>query len=220
MTEDLSNNNSQRDVLSSSTLRRLITDDTAQWARSIYAEKKAISDAINIQRTQNQSKQTIGAIAEFGGQASGDVSVLLAPSISAGASSAPVEFAGGEGGDCQGVRLYLSENTIRVGAGNIAGYPPAEWGANPENGLFIASLPSSGYAYVEVIIEEDYGKILELSVKEGSIVPESQGDRFYFTIGYWNNTNVVPYGCGDINLQICRNWYASSSPFFGATFFR
>lgn len=79
----------RRNRLSQSSLRTLITNDTAQWARAILSEKLATNNAVNYTNTQNQSKQRIATISESGGTVSGDIRVSsgIAPTASTTSSS-------------------------------------------------------------------------------------------------------------------------------------
>lgn len=210
--------------LSQSTLRKLITDDTAQWARNIYAEKTAKNAAINVLNTQNQSRQTLGVITEFGGGVGGDPQIaggLTAPTTSS-ASSSPVEFPDGGGEEaCVGLELSRRGNSVWIGAGTVNGILPD--GFNAISGYPIAS-GGFGYVWIELTIEENYNgvEIKTVVAKKDTTLIEDNKPKI--VLGYYNylgnNIEISNYGCGSVWASFCRNWFVAEPPYFSVTFTR
>jgi uncharacterized coiled-coil protein SlyX len=135
---------------------------------------------------------------------------------------------GGGGSSCIGLNLYTrttegGDSEVWVGAGTIAGQVPA--GFDPAEGKLVAS-NGSGYVWAEINIRGDTGEITSVEVDSGGSVPEDNGSLFYYTMGYYEYTGSPPtasvtnYGCGSLSATICRNWFASASPYYGVTIFR
>lgn len=208
----------KRDRLSQSTLRKLITDDTAQWARNIYAEKTAKNAAINVLNTQNQSKQIVGVVREFGGGVGSDTEVAsgLIPTSTASASSSPVEFPDGGG------EIFCALGVTRNNAGNII---VANGLIGGQNAGEISLGSGTGYICVFVKINQTNGTISNRGiVLRPSPPPEyfdgpDDQDQFWLILAEAFNS-VVNYGCGSVYVQICRNWFAASPPYFLVNFFR
>jgi hypothetical protein len=133
--------------------------------------------------------------------------------------------AGGEGGSCFGLGLYVktpdSEDApqeVWVGAGMIANQIPSGFsetdGKNISNG-------GSGYVWGEVNIDQETGEIVSVAVDGGGETPEDSDTAFYYTLGYYeyneDSPTVTNYGCGSLDVVICRNWYAAEAPFYGVT---
>jgi len=214
----------KRDRLSQSTLRKLITDDTAQWARNIYAEKAAQNAAINTLNTQNQSRQIVGVIKESGGGVSGDTQVAagLVPTSSASASASPVEFPEGGGtGGCNGLQLYTSGSNVFLTAAPIAGeiLPDFQVGV----GMPLGTLSPTRFVWAEITIDGETGEITEVEIKTGSNAPEyvafSQNKAAYI-IGRISASGIENFGCGGIDVTICRNWYRNVPPYYGISMVR
>jgi hypothetical protein len=140
-----------------------------------------------------------------------------------------VAVGGGGGGGCVGLALYVKTvgtppNTTQqvwVGAGTVAGQLPS--GFSPTDGKNIAN-GGSGNVWAEVNIDQETGEIVSVVVDGGSTTPENSDTAFYYTLGYYEYDGESPvvtnYGCGSIDVTVCRNWFAAESPFYGVTLTR
>jgi hypothetical protein len=119
---------------------------------------------------------------------------------------------------CVGLGLYTKDSGVWVGAGTIASQLPS--GFDPEDGKSVAS-GGSGYAWAKVEIDEETGGIDSVDVDGGSSVPDNTDTKFHYTLGYYEFGNdaisVTNYGCGSIDVTVCRNWFAAEAPFYGVT---
>jgi hypothetical protein len=144
-----------------------------------------------------------------------------------------------EAKDCVGLALYTKtiqpppdtitdpENPpdiiteVRISVGTIAGDLPS--GFDPEEGKFIAS-DGSGFVWAQVNINENTGAITLVDVTGGGQTPNNTNTSFYYTLGYYAYDNDLPsvnnYGCGGIEVRICRNWFAAEAPFYAVTMTR
>jgi len=118
--------------------------------------------------------------------------------------------------------LYKYNNReVWISAGTIAGEVPSD--LDSRYGKFIAS---SGYGFVWATIEVTQGKgeIDERKINSGTPAPENTDTEFHYLLGYYEFTeeglSVTNYGCGNVEALICRNSFASQTPFFGATLTR
>ena len=130
----------------------------------------------------------------------------------------PTTLADGEG-ICVGLALYIREdNAIWIGAGTIDGQIPS--GFNQMDGKYIAN-GGSGNVWAEIKIKEETGEIISVAVESGSFTPENTNTLFYYRLGYYEynagSATVTNYGCGSLDVTICRNWFAISAPFYGVT---
>jgi hypothetical protein len=135
-------------------------------------------------------------------------------------------YEAGGGGSCIGLALYKKtvENTttqVWIGAGTVAGGLPS--GFDPSEGKSIAS-GGSGNVWAEVNIDQYTGEIISVAVTGGASTPNNTETSFYYTIGYYeydgNSATVTNYGCGSIDVTVCRNWFAAEAPFYGVTMTR
>jgi len=138
---------------------------------------------------------------------------------------------GGGGSNCIGLALYTKtvrtgENTsyqVWISAGTVAGDLPS--GFNPADGKLIAS-EGSGDVWAELNIDEATGEIVSVEVNGGGPSPTNNesGTSFYYTLGNYSYTDGVPtitnYGCGSLNVNVCRNWFVATAPFFSVSFVR
>lgn len=112
--------------------------------------------------------------------------------------------------------LYVNGLQVWVNAGTIANQLPEDF--DPATGKFIAS-SESGYAWAEVEIDEDTGDITSVGVYGGASTPANTDSKFYYTLGYFSYSSggptVTNYGCGSIDVTICRNWFTTEPPFYG-----
>jgi hypothetical protein len=133
--------------------------------------------------------------------------------------------AGGGGDSCVGLALYtktVGENTqVWIDAGTVAGELPS--GFDPADGKFIAS-GGSGSVWAEANINQTTGEVVSVAVTGGGSTPNNTNTSFYYTLGYYeydgDSASVINYGCGGVEVTICRNWFAGTAPFYGVTLSR
>jgi hypothetical protein len=130
---------------------------------------------------------------------------------------------------CVGLALYtkvvgsgVSATTqVWIGAGTVAGDLPS--GFDPAEGKSIAG-GGSGNVWAEVNINGTTGDIVSVAVTGGGTTPNDTDTSFYYTLGNYSYTDGVPtitnYGCGSLNVNICRNWFVATAPFFSVSFVR
>jgi hypothetical protein len=133
---------------------------------------------------------------------------------------------GESGGDgCVGLALYTRTVNeiiqVWISAGTVNGVLPS--GLNAQDGKFIAST-GSGQVWAEIDINENTGAITSVQVNSGSNTPSNTNAKFYYPLGVYSYSESIPtvtnYGCGSISVTVCRNWFASQSPYYGVTFSR
>lgn len=129
----------------------------------------------------------------------------------------PSESSYYEAGDsCIGLALYkktvgTGNNTstqVWISAGTVAGNLPS--GFDPAEGKVIAS-GGSGYVAALVTIDQSDGTITSVDIDGGySSFPD---DGNYYVLGYYeydgNTATVSNYGCGSLNVDVCRRFYVS-----------
>jgi hypothetical protein len=110
---------------------------------------------------------------------------------------------------------------VWVNAGTIAGQQPS--GFSPTDGKLIAT-GGSGNVWAEVNINQETGAIVSVAVEGGGNTPQNTDTAFYYPLGYYEygaeGTVVSNFGCGSVDVTICRNWFAAESPFYGVTLTR
>jgi hypothetical protein len=96
-------------------------------------------------------------------------------------------------------------------------------GLDPSYGKYLAD-SGSGNAWVEVNIDGNTGEIVSVAVAGGGSTPQNTNTSFYLTLGYYeyngDSPSITNYGCGSVEVTVCRNWFAAESPFYGVTFNR
>ena len=134
--------------------------------------------------------------------------------------------AGGGGGACVGLALYtktvavgvppVALQQVWIGAGTVAGRLPS--GLDPMEGRLIAS-DGSGDVWAKVEFNDSTGEITSVEVNGGGPTPTDTTTSSYRTLGHYgyNGTSaiVTNYGCGSIEVSVCRNWFTESPPFYG-----
>lgn len=119
---------------------------------------------------------------------------------------------------CIGLALYVKNGNVWIGAGTVNGELPS--GFDPIDGKSIAN-GGSGYVWVEIEIDPDNGVIEDTNFESGGNIPANTDTTFIYTLGYYeyngDSPSVTNYGCGGITAVICRNWFATKSPFYGLT---
>lgn len=132
---------------------------------------------------------------------------------------------GSDSAECIGLALYKkiigTTTQVWISAGTVAGDLPS--GFDPAEGKSIAS-GGSGNVWAEVDISGTTGDIVSVAVTSGGTTPNDSDRSFYYTLGNYSYTDGVPtitnYGCGSVTAAVCRNWFATSPPFYQVTFFR
>jgi hypothetical protein len=138
-------------------------------------------------------------------------------------------YEAGGGSSCVGLALYKktvgtapsTTTQVWVGAGTVAGQVPS--GFDPADGKSIAS-GGSGSVWAEVNINGTTGDIVSVAVAGGGTTPNNTDTSFYYPLGYYeydgNSPSVTNYGCGSIDVTVCRNWFANKAPFYGVSMSR
>lgn len=127
--------------------------------------------------------------------------------------------------NCIGLNLYTKyindSIEVWVGSGTVAGQLPL--GFDPSDGKFVAD-DGIGEVWAKIEIDENTGDVLERSIESGAMTPSNTNTSFYYALGHYEYENdsasVTNFDCGSVNVTICRNWFASSPPFYGVTFAR
>ena len=113
---------------------------------------------------------------------------------------------------------------IRVVTSTLAGEPPSGFSEGDDPPYLLTPSGSAGFVWGGVTIDPEDGTIVENGVflDIGDTVPEDEDDTFYVQIGSWTLEagvlTVVNDRYGPIDANICRNWFAAASPFYGVTF--
>jgi hypothetical protein len=134
-------------------------------------------------------------------------------------------YEAGGGGECNGLGLYTktvgTTTEVWVSAGTVAGELPS--GFDPNEGKNIDN-GGSGFVWAEVNVNQTTGTVVSSAVAGGGSPPNNTDTAFYITLGYYeydgDTPTVTNYGCGSVNVTICRNWFAAASPFYGVTLSR
>jgi hypothetical protein len=119
------------------------------------------------------------------------------------------EETAGAAATCIGLALYIKDGSVWIGAGTIAFELPS--GFDPSEGRLIAN-NGSGYVWAEVEISQQTGEVISRDIGSGGSEPSSTKNKYYYTLGYYEyeegSPNVINYGCGSIDVAVCRNWFA------------
>jgi hypothetical protein len=133
------------------------------------------------------------------------------------------------GSECVGLNLYKKTvgsppNTaiqVWIGAGTIAGQIPS--GFDNIQGKFVVS-SGSGLVWARVTINQSNGNLQSVSIDNGSSVPSNTNTNFHYPLGAYQYSGGSPtitnYGCGSLDVSICRNWFRATAPFYGVSFNR
>jgi hypothetical protein len=185
------------------------TGRVSSWLASEFAKAGALRDTTSKKAQEQPESIPISSIG----------ATIPIPNASTDYIFKPIEFTPAP--PCVGLGLYTKGQGVWVGAGTIASELPS--GFDPEDGKFIAS-GGSGYAWAEVEIDEETGEIVSVDVEGGNSVPDNTDTKFHYTLGYYEFGNdaipVTNYGCGSLQVTICRNWFAAEPPYWGVTFNR
>ena len=140
---------------------------------------------------------------------------------------------GGGGGEdsCSGLKLYVKsipqsggnkdKKQVWISGGTVGGVIPN--GVNPIEGKQIAAA-GTGNVWAGVRITDE-GEVDRTIIDRGTGDPPEDTDTdFYYLIGafeYGGDTPTVNnFGCGSIDVTVCRKWYASEAPYFNVYFTR
>lgn len=134
------------------------------------------------------------------------------------------------GGNCVGLALYTKTVGIEpdittqvwVDAGTVAGQLPDDF--DPIDGKLIAT-GGSGDVWAFIEINENTGEIVSRGVSGGGFKPNNTNTNFYYGLGSYTygeggSVNISNYGCGSVDVNVCRNWFRSTPPFYGVSFSR
>jgi len=136
----------------------------------------------------------------------------------------PVTVSGG--GGCNGFELTAggtpADLKVNVSSALIAGQEPSGFTAGSKE----FSVSSSGVIYAQITVNSTTGAITGRALNYGSSTPANTATVFYEQIGTYTVTgigdaravSVANSRCGSVYVNICRNWYAATAPFFGVSF--
>jgi hypothetical protein len=134
-------------------------------------------------------------------------------------------YLGGGGGSCFGLGLFVKtvgegENATQqvwVSPGSVGGKTPPGFG---EEGKNIAN-GGSGQVWAEVNINDQTGEIVSVAVDGGGQTPTNSDTAKYLTLGSYEydgkSAKVTNWGCGSVNVTVCRNWFTNQAPFYGVS---
>jgi hypothetical protein len=110
-----------------------------------------------------------------------------------------------------------SAKKIRVVYGTIAGESPTGF-ADGDDPHYVLTVTGSGVVYGGISIDSE-GAITARWVDRAAELPEDTDTDFHVVIGTFSIDSeilsIAQGRYGPIDVQICRNWYAASAPFFG-----
>jgi|694.fasta_scaffold37532_2 uncharacterized coiled-coil protein SlyX len=139
---------------------------------------------------------------------------------------------GGVGQNCVGLNIYTKTNEdgdqeVWIGAGTVAGQVPDDF--DSIEGKLIEN-SGSGLVWAKIEIDENLGTIVSVNVDNGEEIPDNSNTSFHYPLGAYeqiesdNEGNirftVENYDCGSVDVNICRNWFRSTAPFYGVSFSR
>lgn len=138
---------------------------------------------------------------------------------------------GGGGGDsCSGLSLYVKsipqssgkdKKQVWISGGTVGGVIPN--GVDPIEGKQIAAA-GTGNVWAGVRITDE-GEVDKTIIDRGTGDPPEDTDTdFYYLIGAFEYSGDTPtvnnFGCGSVDVTVCRKWYASEAPYFNVYFAR
>jgi len=141
----------------------------------------------------------------------------------------------GGDGSCNVLNLYTKNfgtapdpivKQVWVDSGSVGNEIPS--GFDPLEGKLIAQ-DGFGYVWVKVDINEINGEITAVSVDRSETIPADTNTTFYYLLGYYkyeedtNGNSIVTisnYGCGSLNVEICRQWFVLNPPFYKVNIYR
>ena len=143
------------------------------------------------------------------------------------------DASGGGGGGCVGLGLFVKTippstpqgnptYQVWVNPGLVAGELPS--GMDNAEGKIIAG-SGSGDVWAEVNVSQQTGEVTSVAVTGGSSTPANSDTAYYLALGYYEFQSGEPptitnYGCGSVDVRVCRNWFAAASPYYGVSLTR
>lgn len=110
---------------------------------------------------------------------------------------------------------------VWIGGGVINGQFPD--GFDSVAGKLLAN-SGSGFVWAKIKINEDTGAIELYEINSGASIPSGENYEFYYGLGFYsyngNFATVTNYGCGSLDVNVCRNWFVTSPPFYGVSISR
>ena len=116
-----------------------------------------------------------------------------------------------------------SQKKIRVVYGTIAGEMPTGFSEGDEP-PYVLDVSGAGFVYAGITIDTA-GQVTARWVDQGADVPANTDTDYHVEIGSFSVTSdpetlaLAQARYGPINVQVCRNWYATEPPFFSVLFF-
>lgn len=121
------------------------------------------------------------------------------------------------GADPISLRIRITASTLGGGSSEDLGF--AE-GDDPP--YLLTPSGSGGFVWGGITVDQTDGTITSRFLDIGASVPEDTATEFYVEIGSYvidaDTLTVSNSRYGPINATICRNWFASESPFYGLSF--
>jgi hypothetical protein len=209
-------------------LRRAeITGRVNQFVRDWASQNAAVNRAVNARG------QTVN-VAELPGVGTLDLGtgkLIDEPLFKAPTSSVEIPPEGGGGASCIGLGLEVRTvgnsdppvYQIWANPGTINGDTPP--GMDSQEGKLVAT-GGSGQVWAEVEVNQETGEVTGVDLDSGSSTPENSDDKYYYALGNYefpggdDPPTVTNYGCGTIDVRVCRNWFAAESPYYGVTLTR
>ena len=134
---------------------------------------------------------------------------------------------GGGGGGCFGFGLEVRtvedsdppQYEVWANPCTINGDLPP--GFDNSEGRIIAG-SGSGNVWAEVNVSQTTGDVVSVAVDGGSSTPANSDTAYYYTLGNYSfsgtgTPTVTNYGCGSVDVRVCRNWFAAVSPYYGVS---
>jgi hypothetical protein len=211
------NRRSQSDEVLRATLGVIRASDPLSQAQATIQYQQKIGEVTN--GIRQVSSGGIGGSSEAGNELPprpDDSEVYFLAS-----ENTELKWEAGGGVGCAGLALYTKDDEVWIGAGTVAGDLPS--GFDSAEGKGIAS-SGSGDVWAEVNINDTTGDVTSVAVTGGGTTPNNTDTSFYYALGYYEYVNGIPtvtnYGCGSLNVNICRNWFVATAPFFSVSFVR
>jgi hypothetical protein len=227
--KELSERRLTRDRLSRSSRGALDDPETKDWVRSIINQKSAQAGANNFSQDRttvrvSQTSKESPYVPEDGSQSSVSAQASGGYDEDAMGGGLPEGESGG-GDGCVGLALYTRTVNeiiqVWISAGTVNGVLPSGFNAQDEKSV---ASSGSGQVWAEIDINENTGAITSVQVNSGSSIPSDTDTKFYYLLGVYSYSESGPtvtnYGCGSLEVVVCRNWFSINPPFWNVRFFR
>ncbi len=110
---------------------------------------------------------------------------------------------------------------VRIHASTLGGELPDGFSDGDEP-PYIVSVTGNGKIWGGISINDSTGEITGRWLDKGTTVPANTTTEKYVLIGSWWSTGdtllLSNSRYGPIDVDICRNWFAAASPFYGVSF--